>query len=146
MMEQVSIKTQPQIALDKNDATDDFTDEMVDMVIVQVKELLGLDLCISPSTLSLVIEYTMEAVENTPTKGPAQMDFALRVIGDMIAELPKSDEKVFLSQTLENGGIRNTIELIIQATQGNINVNQVIKVATKNCLQQCIDYIASKCK
>lgn len=146
MMEQVSIKTQPQIALYKNDATDDFTDEMVDMVIVKVKELLGLDLCISPSTLSLVIKYTMEAVENTPTKGPAQMDFALRVIGDMIAELPKSDEKVFLSQTLENGGIRNTIELIIQATQGNINVNQVIKVATKSCLQQCIDYIASKCK
>ena len=136
-----------QIAIDRvGDAAEEFTEEMVAAAITQVKENLGPEIGISPSTLSLVIKYTMEAVEKTPTKGPAQMDFALRVIGDLIGELPDSDEKVFLTQTLDNGGIKSTIELIIQATKGEINVNQVVEVAAKNCLQPCIDYIASKCR
>jgi len=136
-----------QVAIDRvGDAAEEFTEEMVAVAIIQVKENLGPELGISPSTLSLVIKYTMEAVEKTPTKGPAQMDFALRVIGDLIGELPSSDEKAFLSQTLDNGGIKNTIELIVQATRGEINVNQVVEVAAKSCLQPCIDYIASKCR
>jgi hypothetical protein len=136
-----------QIAVDRiGDAAEEFTEEMVAVAILQVKENLGSELGISPSTLSLVIKYTMEAVEKTPTKGPAQMDFALRVIGDLIEELPSSDEKGFLNQTLDNGGIKNTIDLVIQATRGDINVNQVAEVAAKSCLQPCIDYIASKCR
>tara|TARA_Y100000748_G_scaffold283915_1_gene265311 strand:- start:2257 stop:2688 length:432 start_codon:yes stop_codon:yes gene_type:complete len=136
-----------QVVIDRvGNAAEEFTEEMVAVAIMQVKENLGPELGISPSTLSLVIKYTMEAVEKTPTKGPAQMGFALRVIGDLIGELPSSDEKAFLSQTLDNGGIKNTIELIVQATRGEINVNQVVEVAAKSCLQPCIDYIASKCR
>lgn len=134
-----------QVAIERvGDIAEQFTEAMVATAIMQVKENLGPELGISPSTLSLVIKYTMEAVEKTPTKGPAQMDFALRVIGDLIGELPSSDEKAFLSQTLDNGGIKNTIELIVQATRGEINVNQVVEVASKSCLQPCIDYIVSK--
>lgn len=136
-----------QVAIDRvGDVAEEFTEEMVAVAIMQVKENLGPEIGISPSTLSLVIKYTMEAIEKTPTKGPAQMDFALRVIGDLIGELPNSDEKAFLGQTLDNGGIKNTIELVVQATRGEINVNQVAEVAAKSCLQPCIDYIVSKCR
>lgn len=136
-----------QVAIDRvGDVAEEFTEEMVSAAIMQVKENLGPEVGISPSTLSIVIKYTMEAVEKTPTKGPAQMDFAVRVIGDLIGELPSSDEKAFLSLTLDNGGIKNTIELIVQATRGEINVNQVVEVAAKSCLQPCIDYIVSKCR
>lgn len=135
-----------QVAIDRiGNVVEEFTEEMVSAAIMHVKENLGPEVGISPSTLSIVIKYTMEAVEKTHTKGPAQMDFAVRVIGDLIGELPNSDEKAFLSQTLDNGGIKNTIELIVQATRGEINVNQVVEVAGKSCIQPCIDYIVSKC-
>ena len=122
----------------------EFTEDMVSAAMLQVKSHLG-EIGIKPSTLTLVIKYTMEAVEKTPIKGAAQMDFALRIIDDLIKELPDSDETVFLRQTMDNGGIKDTIELVIQATKGEINVNKVTEVAAKNCLQPCIDYIISKC-
>ena len=110
----------------------------------KVKEKVSA-ISIRPSTLHLIIKYVMEEVEKTPIKGAAQMDFALRIIDDLIKELPDSDETVFLRQTMDNGGIKDTIELVIQATKGEINVNKVTEVAAKNCLQPCIDYIISKC-
>ena len=74
------------------------------------------------------------------------MDMALRIIHDLINEIPESDEKDFLKQTLNNGGIESTIELIVQATKGEIDVNQIAETAASNCLVPCICYIISKLK
>lgn len=123
----------------------EFTEELVAQVMTEVKEKLG-DAGIKSSTLSLVIKYTMEAVEKTPTKGPAQMSFALRVISDLIDELPESEERAFLRQTMDSGGIKDTIELVIQATKGEIDVNRITETAAKHCFGPCVEYIISKCR
>ena len=127
------------------DIVQPYTEELVKVVMTEVKDKLG-EIGIKPSTLALVIKYTMEAIEKTPTKGKAQLKFALRIISDLINELPQSNEKAFLRQTMDTGGIKDTIELIVQATKGEINVNQVAEIAAKHCFSPCVEYIKSKCK
>ena len=111
--------------------------------MLEVKDSLG-DVGVKPTTLTIIIKYTMEAIEKTPVKGKQQLDFALRIIGDLIKELPDSDEKLFLIQTHKNGGIKDTIELVVAASKGELNINQVAEVASSSCIKPCIDYILGK--
>ena len=127
------------------DIAKDISEELTQTVMNEVKESLG-DVGVKASTLTLIIKYTMEAIEKTPVKGSQQLDFALRIIGDLIQELPDSEEKTFLNQTHKNGGIKDTIELVVDASKGKVNINQVTQVAASNFLQPCIDYIMSKCR
>ena len=127
------------------DLAGDISEELSQSVMLEVKASLA-DVGVKASTLTLIIKYTMEAIEKTPVKGPQQLDFALRIIGDLIQELPETEEKQFLVQTYKNGGIKDTIELVVDATKGKLNINQVAEVATTNFLQPCIDYIMGKCR
>lgn len=131
----------------QNQETDspDQADRIADKIMIEVKSLMG-NVPISSGTLAIVIRYTMEVIEKTPLKGKEQMDMALRIIDDLIDELPYSTEKDFLRQTLDNGGIKNTIELIIQATKGEIDVNKMLETGASSCLVPCICYFISKCK
>ena len=123
----------------------EFAEELVKKVLDEVKGKLG-DTGLKSGTLSLAIRYTMEAIEDTPVKGPAQLNFALRILGDLINELEDSEEKKFLRQTLDNGGIKDTIELIVQATKGEFNINKLAKAASGSCLKSCGNYLLSKCR
>lgn len=127
------------------DLAGDISEELSQSVMLEVKASLA-DVGVKASTLTLIIKYTMEAIEKTPVKGHQQLDFALRIIGDLIQELPETEEKQFLVQTYKNCGIKDTIELVVDATKGNLNINQVAEVATTNFLQPCIDYIMDKCR
>jgi len=123
----------------------DKNDRIADLIMIEVKNLIS-DIGISSGTLAIVIRYTIEVIEKTPLKGEDQMNMALRIIGDLIDELEYSTEKDFLRQTLDNGGVKNTIELVVQASKGEINVNKVVETAAGNCLVPCISYFISKCK
>jgi len=124
----------------------DLGGDLASQVLDEVKTRLG-DLGVKPTTMTLIIKYTMEAVEKTPVKGKDQMDFALRVIGDLIGELPESEERTFMQQMIGSGGVEETIELVIDASKGNLSINQVAEVAVNNCLTPCFNYISSKiCK
>ena len=70
----------------------------------------------------------------------------MKIIGDLINELDESDEKLFLLKTLDNGGIRDTIELVVDASKGKVNINQVTQTATSNCLIPCFEYLFQKCR
>ena len=124
---------------------EDISKELADSVLNDVKEKLG-DMGVKSSTLTIIIKYTMEVIETTPVKGKAQMDLALRIIGDLINELPENDEKKFLLKTLNNGGIKDTIELIVDVSKGKVNINKIANTAGENCLGPCIEYILSKCR
>jgi len=124
---------------------EEISKELADSVLNDVKEKLG-DMGVKSSTLTIIIKYTMEVIETTPVKGKAQMDLALRIIGDLINELPENDEKEFLLKTLNNGGIKDTIELIVDVSKGKVNINKITETAGENCLGPCIEYILSKCR
>ena len=127
------------------DVVEDLTEDLLNSVLDKVKESLG-DLGVKPSTLPKIIQFVMEAIEDTPTKGPAQKDFALKVIGSLIDELHESDEKKLLQETFKSGGIEGTIDLVVSATKGELNINQVVDVAVNSCICPFFNFSMSKFK
>lgn len=96
-------------------------------------ENVGLNL----NTIHIVIKYVMEATEKTPLKGKEQKVFALRIIKEMIENVPDSNEhKKTLLAMYENDSISNTIELIVSASKGELGINNITQIGS--CLWSCI--------
>ena len=120
----------------------DATEKFVHKGIEEVKKKLA-DIGIKSSTMHLVIKYVIEAVEKFPTTGSARKDLALRIIKDLVGELPDSSEKEFILETLNNGLIADTIDLIISATKGDLAIN-VVQDVVFTCIPSCINYFRKR--
>ena len=79
----------------------------------------------------------METIEETELKGIDQKKLALAIIQDIISEIKNEDEKKRLEELLHNNTISNIIELIVDATKGKINVNNISLIAG-NCIEKCL--------
>jgi hypothetical protein len=99
---------------------------------------------VKKSTLALIIKFTIEAVEETPIKGADQKDYALRLIKALVEELAEGNEKEFLLIAIESGSVGDTIDLIISASRGELNVNKVVKVASTSCLSGLLMCMSKK--
>lgn len=120
------------------------TETMVTKIKDDVKVKLT-DIGIKPSTLSKLIQFTMEAIEDTPIKGAEQKEFALKVMKSLVEELPeKNKEKIFLLESLDSGSVEGTIELVVAASKNELTINHVVEI-TKACLPTLLDYISAKC-
>lgn len=125
-------------------AVEGVSEEILNGAIVEVHHQLGA-IGIKPTTLSIVIKHVMEVVENTPVKGKDQMNYALLIISDLANELENGKEKTLLIEMLDNGSIRDTIELVVDASKGNLKINKVAEVAADGCLGPCFKYVMSSC-
>ena len=97
---------------------------------------------ICPNTLHLILKYVMEEVESTPVKGIQQKEFAIKLIRELIKDLTDKEHEETLLKLLDNGTISNIIELIVDASNGKLNINTTMKVA-KGCFTICVPYIYS---
>lgn len=103
----------------------------------EVRERLG-ETVISPGSFMLLVRYVMEVVEGKPIKGKAQKDLALEILNLFIDESEFAEADKEMCRTLiTSGAVGDTIDLIVDATQGNINVNAVASVAV-GCIGACI--------
>ena len=120
---------------------EELKDDILDGLKEKVKEI-----GVKKSTLALIIKFTMEAVEDTPKKGSEQKDYALRLIRALVVDLASDDEKDFLLTAIDSGSVGDTIDLIVQATQGELNINSVVEVAATSCLPCCLTILSKKTK
>ena len=97
---------------------------------------------ICPSTLHLILKHVMEEVESTPIKGIKQKDFALKLIRELIKDLTDKEHEETLLKLLDNGTISNIIDLIVDASNGKLNINTTVQVA-KGCFTICLPYLFS---
>jgi len=126
------------------DALENVGEELFGTVMDKVKaksEEIGLE----PSTLPRIIGLVMEAIEDTPVKGKDQLLFAVKVIDVLIDELPDGDAKTLLKETSASGGIAGTIELVVLASRGELNVNVVLENAG-SCITPCCNFFTRKLK
>ena len=110
--------------------------------LLKVKEKLG-NTEVKSSTMILIIKYVMETVEDFPKSGSERKDLALSIIKVLVNELSESGEKTFILETINNGIVSNTIDLIVAATKGELSINTVKEVAV-SCIPSCFQYIKSK--
>ena len=105
--------------------------EIYDKLSISIKQKVD-TIGITPNTIQKIVVIVMEEIENTPVKGSTQKLLALKLIKFLIDSLPDSNkDKVFLLDMYNNNVISNTIDIIVSATKGEININQIIPCLTK---------------
>lgn len=112
-------------------------------IFVNVTEILKKKLAnvsIKPNTIHLVIKYVMELVEETPIKGVEQKEFALKVMRELFKDLTEGEDELVLLKLLDDGSISNIIDLVVDATNGKLNVNTVIETSV-GCINTCLPYL-----
>ena len=116
------------------------SEEILNSAIIEVRHQLG-TIGIKPTTLSIIIKHVMEVVENTPVKGKNQLNYAILIISDLVNELEDGDEKTLLINMIDNGSIKDTIELVVDASKGNLKINKIVEVVADGCLGPCFKYM-----
>ena len=109
------------------------TDELYQSFSKKINEKME-KVGIKPSTLHIVIKYIIEEVEMMPVKGIFQKQLALRLINELINNLSDDNpDKQILRSLYDSESISNTIELVVSASKGQININHV-----ESCVCSCI--------
>ena len=128
-----------EVTKNKDELIDKATDKVFEALLEQAKNV-----GVKKSTIAVLIKYVMEAVEDTPLKGAEQKDYALRLIRSLVVELAEDDDKEYLLIAIDSGSVSDTIDLVVAASRGELNVNMVAETATTSCLP-CITSIFAKC-
>lgn len=111
------------------DAVKQATDEMIAVATEQVRQAMG-DTGVSAGTLMQIVKYVMEVVEGKPVKGKEQKELALSILSKIVEEsgLEEADKSV-CKLMIEEGIVGSTIDLVVDASRGNLNINQAADVA-----------------
>jgi hypothetical protein len=111
---------------------------IVNDVLGQLKEqLVQKELEVSPASIMVIVREAMELVETTALKGIQQKELVNELLLRLVEEATQlSEGHRELCRELVNSGIINeTIELVVDATKGKLNVNTLRDVAeeTASC-------------
>lgn len=106
-----------------------------ELVLKQLKEQTS-DVEVNSVNITRILRIAMEIVETTKVKGPEQKVLVEKVVRQIIVDAPINDanEKLLLD-LCDEGILGNTIDMVIAASKGEIDVNAAAKVATGCCLQ-----------
>lgn len=98
-----------------------------------LKYKLG-DIEVSVENIMTIVKFAMEVVEITELKGAAQKELAIKLVRKVVVDAPISDDKEkLLLNIIDQGVLGNTVDLIVEASKGNLKINNVVKVATGCC-------------
>ena len=127
--------------------TDKYTNTDIDLTIIGKKldtleetafKLLNeklKDTEINASSVVLVLQYAMEIVELSEAKGAAQKELALTLVRRVIVDAPITDDKEkFLLELVDSDVLGNTVDFVVSASRGTLDINAATEVAKVCCL------------
>lgn len=76
---------------------------------------------INGKTIMIIVKYAMEIIELTELKGIEQKEIAIKLIKKLVEDL-KIDENI-INGIIDSGALSVTIDLIVDASKGNLNLN-----------------------
>lgn len=118
-------------------------DHLVDTTYNLVKERLG-DINVGSSTLLTILRVVMEVVEGSEITGSERKQLAITLIKKLVEAAGLGAEELALCTSMIDGGIiANTIDLIIDASRGRLEINTAVRTATSCCLS-FITYLRTK--
>lgn len=90
-------------------------------------------------SLFMVLRVTMEAIELEKIKDMNKKQIAETILKELVNESEMSDEKKQICLNLINSGaIGDTINLVVSATKGELELNKKTKKKLLKCLGKCI--------
>ena len=79
---------------------------------------------LSTAILHIILKECMELVENFNCSGAEKKKHAIVILKSLINDLVENkDEQSFLLKVIDDNILENTIDLIIQASKGQLNLN-----------------------
>tara|TARA_Y100000992_G_C21186553_1_gene453445 strand:+ start:200 stop:607 length:408 start_codon:yes stop_codon:yes gene_type:complete len=105
-------------------------DKLYDESRKQLLDKVG-KLEINTGTIITILRFAMEVVEATQLKGPAQRQLCTKLVKDIVIAAPLSGEKEkLILDMIDSGVLDNTIELVVDATHGQLDINAAVGVAS----------------
>jgi regulator of RNase E activity RraB len=104
------------------------------IAMLSLRNKMG-DIEVNPENIMTILKFTMEVAEVTELKGEAQKILCIKLLRDIIVAAPITDIKEeFLLNMVDNGTVGNTIDLVIGATKGQLDINTITQVGSTCCL------------
>lgn len=90
---------------------------------------------ISKNTLHTFIQIVIETVEKTQLSGKEKKQLSMKIMNHLVELIPHNDDKEFILELIHNGTISNMIDLVILASRGQVNLNNLNNAVTvsSNC-------------
>ena len=90
---------------------------------------------INGQNLMIIVKYAMEIIEVTELKGVEQKDMAIKLVKQLVNDSNLSDNVVStVNEIIDSGALSVTIDLIVDATKGKININLKKKLKRFCCM------------
>uniref|UniRef100_A0A6C0J033 Uncharacterized protein n=1 Tax=viral metagenome TaxID=1070528 RepID=A0A6C0J033_9ZZZZ len=106
---------------------------------------------ITPDTIVTVLQYAMEAVEVTTLKGDEKKKAVMDIVRKTVEDVPTQNYmKKTLIEMIDNGIVSHTIDIIVSASRGNLNLNGMANTSKVVCtnliphLGTCLKWCFSK--
>jgi len=118
--------------------------ELIVSMVSSLKDRVGLEK-LTTKTIHIVLKEAMELVEELNIPGSEKCDNVLRVVKVLVEDLVKdSNEKQLILYIIENNVLENTMDLIIKASKGEININnKTTQKQLTGCFTVVLQIIAS---
>ena len=97
-------------------------EKVIDMAGDKVFEQLeakAKEVGVKRKTLTVLLRFTMEAIEETPVKGLEQRDYAIRLLKALVKSQAEDPEKTILLDVIDSGILEDTIDLVVSASREN---------------------------
>lgn len=89
---------------------------------------------VSVENFMVIVRFAMEVVEVTQLKGNEQKDLSIRLVRTVVVEAPITDAKEkLLLDMIDQGVLGNTVDLVVDASSGKLDINTIVKVASGCC-------------
>ena len=109
-------------------------DKLFDESLTELKKRLA-DKEVNAVTLLAILRVAMEMVEATRLKGDEQKELTNRLVRQVVVDAPIADEnEKLLLDMIDKKVLENTIDLVVAASKGELDVNSVQEVAKTCCL------------
>jgi len=108
--------------------------EIFEIVLKQLAAQTS-DIEVNSVNITSILRIAMEIVESTKVKGAAQKALVEKVVRQIIVDAPISDDKEkLLLDMCDEGILGSTIDMVVAASKGELDLNAATKVATGCCL------------
>ena len=89
---------------------------------------------VNAKTIMTILRFAMEVVEATKLKGTEQKTLVTKLVRQVVVDAPITDDKEkLLLDMIDEDILGDTIELIVLASQGELDINSIVEVATGCC-------------
>tara|TARA_E500000178_G_C16706447_1_gene610687 strand:- start:202 stop:621 length:420 start_codon:yes stop_codon:yes gene_type:complete len=100
---------------------------------------------ISSKTIHIVLKEAMELVEELNIPGSVKKDNVIKIIQTLVTDLVHNeDEKNLIFSIIDNNILENTMDLVVRASRGEINLNcRKTQSKIKSCILTTLQIIFS---